>query len=909
MALTPGTLLGPYEIVAPLGAGGMGEVYRARDTRLDRTVAVKILPTHLSTDPAARQRFDREARAISSLSHPNICQLYDVGLQDGIDFLVMEFIEGETLAARIARGALPTDQLLKVGSDICDGLDRAHKSGVVHRDLKPANVMLTKSGAKLMDFGLAKAIEEQPLPAGSVTQTFGATPASSPITQAGVVVGTFQYMSPEQVEGKPADARSDIFSLGSVLYEMATGKRAFDGQTSASVIAAILEREPAPIAATQPASPPALDRIVKSCLAKDPDDRWQTAHDVKLQLQGLRESSSQSAFTAHSPTAAEAKRSSANRTVAIASLATMAISAIVFSLLGYMARRPEPPAVLQATLDLPSGVHFEPITVAFALSPDGKQLAFVASRGDSDPQLWIRSLDKAKAQPVEGTTDASFPFWSADSKSVGFFANAKLEKVDLASGTVTSLADAPNGRGGSWNADGTILYAPTNIGGLFKVPAQGGIPEQVTRGGQDGGTDRLPTFLPDGQHAIYVHGGPGSFEANQAMLLDVRSGASRLLFETDSQVLYTKTGSLFYLRGRDLYAQPFDAARQTITGEPYRLVQGLMIYDARYAGQFAVADSGLLLYQLDTGYPLRQLTWYDLSDGKASGTVGEPARIISYSLSPDDRRVAATIATTIDSTYKAPGAVWIFDIGKDSASRLTFNEIPVRGVVWTPDNRAVLYQESASPFRIYRQSTDGNSEATALQAGVQQEADLETVSPDGRWLAVSMQHPRTFQINLAPLAQGLESRVLLAPKADARGLTFSPDGKWITYVSNETGQFELYAGLVSDTAVRWQISKQGALEGGWTKQAGKILMVRPDSTVAIAELSPSGSSWEVSKVETAFGGKPVPGVNDGKTRYLSPLSLNVTADGKRILLAPAIETGAPDTLNLVTDWRALAGKQ
>src|SRR5580704_6005795 len=326
MPLRAGTRLGPYEIVAPLGAGGMGEVYRARDTRLDRTVAVKVLPTHLSANPEARQRFDREARSISSLSHPNICQLYDVGHQNGIDYLVMEFLEGETLAARITRGAVPTDQLLKIGSEVCGGLERAHRAGVVHRDLKPANIMLTKSGAKLMDFGLAKAIEAPATPAGSVTQTMGATP-SSPITQAGVVVGTFQYMSPEQVEGKPADARTDIFSLGSVLYEMATGKRAFDGQTSASVIAGILEREPAPISAAQPASPAALDRIVKSCLAKDPDERWQTAHDVRLQLQSLREAGSQTAIAAVSPAAIEAERTRTNRNVAIPVLATMAISA------------------------------------------------------------------------------------------------------------------------------------------------------------------------------------------------------------------------------------------------------------------------------------------------------------------------------------------------------------------------------------------------------------------------------------------------------------------------------------------------------------------------------------------------------------------------------------------------------
>ncbi len=907
MPLSAGTRLGPYEILAPLGAGGMGEVYRARDTRLDRTVAVKVLPTHLSANPEARQRFDREARSISSLSHPNICQLYDVGHQDGIDYLVMEFLEGETLAARISRGAVLTDQLLKIGSDVCDGLERAHRAGVVHRDLKPANIMLTKSGAKLMDFGLAKAIEEPSANTGGVTQTMGVTP-SSPITQAGVVVGTFQYMSPEQVEGKPADARTDIFSLGSVLYEMATGKRAFEGQTSASVIAAILEREPAPISTTQPASPPALDRIVKSCLAKDPDERWQTAHDVRLQLQNLRETGSQTAMAPAASAAVEAERTRTNRNTAIPVLATMAISAIVFGLLGYMARRPQHALNLQTSINLPSGVHLDARMVAFALSPDAKQLAFVASRGDSEPQLWIRSLGEPAAQPLEGTAGADSPFWSPNSKAIGFFAHGKLEKIDLSSGTVTTLADAPYGRGGTWNSIGTILYAPTNVGGLFIVSEQGGTPRQVTSGGDVSGTDRLPAFLPDGQHAIFVRGPAGAYTGNVAMLLNIRNGETRRLFGTDSQVIFADPGYIFFMRGRDLYSQAFDPAKLLTTGEPFRLVQGLLVYDARRAGQFAVSSSGLLLYQLDPGQPMRQFSWFDLASGKLIGTIGEPARITGYELSPDDRRVAATVESEVNSSHDAPASLWIYDVAKDSESRATFDESPLRGVVWAPDNRSVIYSVMTEPVKVFRQPLDGHQAATALDPEGVEESEIEAVSPDGKWVGVSRQRPRTFQIDLIPLEGSSHSQVLIAPKADAFELTFSQNGRWIAYVSNETGRYEIYVGLFADTAARWQISKEGANGGGWMKQPGKILLVHPSLTAAVADVQESGQALEVTKIAPVFGGKVIPDFSARDEGFITNLSRNVTNDGKRILLAPSVELGTPDTVNIVTDWHTLAEK-
>ena len=453
MALTQGTKLGPYEIQSPLGAGGMGEVYRARDTRLERIVAVKILPSHLSEDPEAKQRFDREARTISSLNHPNICTLHDVGHQDGVDYLVMECLEGQTLADRLRKGPLPIEQVLRYAIDICEGLEKAHRCGVIHRDLKPGNIMLTKVGAKLMDFGLAKASVANAAAASNLTMTTSTPPGSHPLTAQGTVVGTFQYMSPEQVEGKPADPRSDIFALGAVLYEMTTGQRAFEGKTAASAMAAVLEREPAPITSLQPMTPPAFERLVKACLAKDPDDRWQTAHDVKLQLKQISEGGSQ--ITSSAAVVAPRKRTSKPSWIVAAVWAVVAGLALFFL---YQAKQQQLP-VLRVEINPPdkmqfnlSGDHGGPAVI----SPDGRYIVFSAY-GSSGAQLYLRALDSTSPQALPGTVGAMFPFWSPDSRSIAFFTDDKLKRMEVSGGTPVTICGSTLGRGGSWNQDGTIV--------------------------------------------------------------------------------------------------------------------------------------------------------------------------------------------------------------------------------------------------------------------------------------------------------------------------------------------------------------------------------------------------------------------------------------------------------------------
>jgi serine/threonine protein kinase len=497
MTLEAGSKLGPYEIVEPLGAGGMGEVYRARDTRLDREVAIKVIPEHLSQNPELRQRLEREARVVSSLQHPNICTLHDIGSENGIDFLVMEFLDGETLAARLEKGPLPIHELFPIAGSIADALDKAHRQGLVHRDLKPGNIMLTRTGAKLLDFGLAKGSAASSDPSAP-TQS----PTMSPLTTEGTLVGTFQYMSPEQLEGQEADARSDLFAFGAVLYEMATGRRAFEGKTQASLIAAVLDREPVPLGELQPMAPPALDRVIRTCLSKDPDERFQSAHDLKLQLEWIRDAGSQAGV----PMPVASRRKTRER-LAWGVAAAFALVALVAGSLLMRDTAPEQ-RVLRAEIAPALDTVFSlspsapgPVTV----SPDGRQIAWAAVGRDGNTNLWIRSLDETISREIEGSEGAHYPFWSPDSRSVAYFAEAKLKKVDASGGPSITVAEATNAKGGTWSEEGIILFAPTHNSPIHKVSAAGGPSEPVTQlsSERQENSHRHPRFLPDGRHFMY----------------------------------------------------------------------------------------------------------------------------------------------------------------------------------------------------------------------------------------------------------------------------------------------------------------------------------------------------------------------------------------------------------------------
>ena len=659
MTLAAGTKLGPYEIVAPLGAGGMGEVYRARDTRLDRSVAIKVLPTHLSSDPEAKQRFDREARAISSLNHPNICTLHDVGHQAGIDYLVMELLEGETLADRLMKGPLPVEQVLRYGIEICEGLERAHKSGVVHRDLKPGNVMLTKSGAKLMDFGLAKAATPATPPSSGLTATLMPPGGSQPLTARGTVVGTFQYMSPEQVEGKDADPRSDIFALGAVLYEMATGKRAFAGKTAASVVAAILASEPQPISVVRPMSPPALDRVVKTCLAKDPDERFETVHDVKLQLRWIAEGGESSATQAGVSVPVAAHRKNRERILWAAS--ALLLAACVWLLVIHFGQTKTERQAIHVYIPAPEKSTFAfagDLTGPLVISPDGTRLVFAARDADGKQMLWIRPLQAAASQPLDGTDGATYPFWSADSRYIGFFAEGKLKKIEARGGPAQALCDAVDGRGGTWNHQDTIVFAPTYAGPLYRVSAQGGTPMQVTELDPAGETShRWPEFLPDGRHFLYFARNVAAEVASTYVGSTDRKERKQLL-RNRSNLVYAPPWYLLFVRETTLMAQPFDARDLSLHGDASPLADGVLANLPYSRAIVSVSKNGVLAYA-GTGDAVQvsRLRWLDRA-GKQLGLVGDPGGYSTPHLSPGGRKLAVAL---IDPS-RATSDIWIYDL-------------------------------------------------------------------------------------------------------------------------------------------------------------------------------------------------------------------------------------------------------
>ena len=870
MLLAAGMRLGPYEILAPLGAGGMGEVYRARDVRLERTVAIKILPGQLSCDPLHKQRFEREAKTISNLNHPHICVLHDIGHQDGIDYLVMECVEGETLAKRLEKGPLPQEQVLKLGAQIADALDKAHRSGVVHRDLKPGNIMLTASGAKLLDFGLAKPAA----PLASLA-TLTATKLESPVTEKGTIVGTFQYMSPEQVEGKELDGRSDIFSLGAVLYEMVTGKKAFEGKSQLSVASAILENEPTPVTTLKPMTPPVVDHVIRRCLAKDLEDRWQTARDLALEMKWIAEVGPQ----------LDAAASSSNRRQVLQAIAWGVAATCLLALIGLVATFFRRPAAqiqpMRASLLPPLNSSFLPYN--FAVSPDGHQLAFVALGPDGKTALWVRALSASGAQQLNGTEGASFPFWSSDSRQIGFFADARLKTVDVSSDAVQVLCDSFFAWGGTWNRDGTIVFGPSLRGPLYRVSASGGTPAPVTRIMRRGSiqTDRWPFFLPGGRRFLYFADwtSPADPQGNGIYVGSLDAGEGKLVSsELKGNVLFA-SGHLLYVRGGTLMAQPFDPDRLETTGSAVPLTEpeleprtSLLIFG------YSVSQNGVLVFQSAAASASR-LVWYD-QNGKELGQLSQ----VGYkdpALSPDGR----LLAVSSDDEHNGKHFIRVYDLKRGISTRVTDGG-DEHYPLWSRDGKRIAYRTGGLASDSYEVPADGSAPPKILlKSDVR--AGPQDWAPDGRliFMTISEQHPFPSLAVYSPsdhkitpfAAEGVEAKL-------------SPDGKWVVYVGPGRGILvEPFPG----PGRRIQISPGGAAQPRWSHDGQQIFFIQPDRKLIAVSFNPTTGTAGAPRVlfQTRIAAERI-----ANWQY------DVAPDGRFLINSLPSNTAAP--LTLISGWDA-----
>ncbi len=896
MTLSAGSRLGPYEIVSPLGAGGMGEVYRAKDTRLDRTVAVKVLPAHLSSSAESRQRFEREAKTISQLSHPHICALYDVGNQDGVEFLVMEYLEGETLSDRLLKGALPFDQVLRYGIEIADALDKAHRQGIVHRDLKPGNVMLTKSGVKLLDFGLAKAIPPvSPVSSVSVLPT----QAGANLTQEGTILGTFQYMAPEQLEGKEADARTDIFAFGAVLYEMATGRKAFVGKSQVSLIAAILEHEPASISSIQPMTPPALDRVVKTCLAKDPEDRWQSAGDVGKELRWIAEGS---AAGLAAPAVVSSHRRFREK-LAWAAAVAAATAAIWLAITG--SRRPaESRPAVRAFLPPPRGGQFlfdGPGAGSLALSPDGKYLIFSAAGADGVAKLWLRPLEGVDARPIPGTEDGQYPFWSPDSRFIGFYTHRKLKKIAVSGGAAIEICDVSGDpRGGTWNRDGVVLFEPHWREGLHRVSSEGGVPEPVTRIDEKRRetTHRWPFFLPDGRHYLYLAGSHVAEDTsgeNAIYLGELGSTDRRLIVHARSNVVYA-SGHLIYVSGRSLVAQRFDPRRLTLDGEATTVTDEVRYERGFLQGVFTASETGLLAFQRGGAETLSRIRWFERS-GKPGEYLTEPDVYFEASLSPDGKTAAVTVGD--------PGDVWLYDLARGIRSRLTFDPLNDVGPVWSPDGKTIYYSSDRKiRWRIYRRQVSGAGQEETLTSP-SESAYAWDVSPDGRFLVyeqIATKAGTNADLWILPLSGGGKATPFLVTPFSESDAWFSPDGRWLAYTSDESGRREVYVTSFPGREGKWRISSGGGAGPRWRRDGRELFYVAPDGRIHSVEVR-AGEAFEAGAPRPLFATQML--ASGALTGGVNPVAgYDVTADGQRFLVTALVRPEEPEPITLVVDWPA-----
>jgi Tol biopolymer transport system component len=878
MSLTPGTTLGPYKILAPLGAGGMGEVYRAHDTRLGRDVAIKVLPSHLAATPEVRARFEREARTISQLNHPHICTLFDVGREGETDYLVMELLEGETLAHRLEKGPLPVAELLALGTQIADALDRAHRAGVVHRDLKPGNVMLTKGGAKLMDFGLARAAGLAAAP-GTLTES---PTVSRPLTAEGTIVGTFQYMAPEQLEGKEADARSDLWALGCVLYEMATRKPAFEGRSQASLIAAIIEREPMPPSQVVPLLPPALDRVVQQCLTKDPDERIQTAHDVKLQLQWIASGGSQAGV----PAPLAARRRSRER---LAWVLAGAAGVVAIALGGRgLLQRGAAPVVVRFSVAPEAGAR----NVRWPrLSPDGRLLAYQADDSAGVSRIWIRQVGAFAATPLAGTENAGRPFWSPDNRSLAFVSGNQMKRIAVGGGPAQLVGELKRGADGCWGTGGVILFDGALTDSICQIPADGGEVAPATRIDRAGGESyhAWPTFLPDGKRFLFLAGRLGT-EMRMLKLGRLGSLESREIGPIPSRVEYSPSGRLLYAQDGTLMARPFDAASARFTGRPFPVAEGVLA--SAELAHISVSNTGAIAYGVGGAGDQTVLTWVD-RNGRTSVQLGAPDSYRNPALSPDGTRLAYELLDPGNGGTD----VWVRDLRRGIATRVTFDPKGEVWPTWSPDGRRLAYaMDESGGYTVLARASDGTGSVDTLYRS-EVPAGPTCWSGDGKSLFLS-RYESFFQLwVMAPTPGAKATRVQQTRFGDFNA-QLSPDGRWLAYLTDETGRIEVFVQAYPGPGGKWRVSGAGGGAPRWRADGRELFYRALDGALMAVPIRTEGAGLDASAPVMLFqrtSPAPFPFRN----------SYDVSPDGQRFLVnVLASDRNRAGAIKVVIGWAA-----
>ena len=874
MPLVPGTHLGPYEIQSPLGAGGMGEVYRARDTRLERTVAIKILPAHLSSDPAGRQRFEREAKTISSLNHPHICVLHDVGRQDGIDYLVMECVEGETLATRLERGPLPLEQALRYGAQIADALDKAHRCGVVHRDLTLRNVMITPNGAKLLDFGLAK-----PCAAMFSQVTLTALPVS-PVTQEGTIIGTVQYMSPEQIEGKELDGRSDIFSLGAVLYEMLSGRKAFEGKSQFSVASAILEREPTPILSVKPMTPSALEHIVRKCLAKSPEDRWQSAGDVASELRWIADPSVQTELEAD---ATQSVRPAGRR----GELITIgALTAVVLVLAFLLFNRPGAypggdSGIARLTIPLPPKQELSAdTTLAVVLSPDGKRLAYVASISGVS-HLYIRRLDQYESVAIPDSEGSTFPFFSPKGDWVAFFNQGKIKKAPSDGGLPVEICEAPTFFGGAWTPRDVIVASVPNFG-LATVPASGGTLQRVSIPSRDRVYPQGLTWLGEGDWVMFTDYLSARWSA---MAVNLSTGELRPLIDNAKSPSYS-AGHLVYYQGGALWAVAFDPDKLRVLGNPTGIESG--INEANYMPQFSTSRNGILVYASGPAGNVLRNVYFVNRKGEERKLDLATQDYVDPTFSPDGKQIAIVIRTGT-----SPQQLEVLEGDHGAVTGFPRN-LSYVAPAWTSDGKSLIFDARETDTQNssnYRVAADGSSAPQLLRPNSQ---TTHITSIAGNTAVVTVTDPVTnTDLWLLNLRSPYEMRPFKRTAAVEHQGALSPDGHWLAYASNESGRSEIYVEPVPGPGGRRQVSTDGGEEPRWVRN-GREIVYRNGTKMMSAAV----------QLQPAFRAEKAMELFDRKfERGAAVAGYDVSPDGQTFVMTRS-ERDNPTDIRVIINWPA-----